>query len=602
MGSLAVVVPFSAPPDPQAAQRMLAAAPHRGTDLDVRVCENAVLGVSSTPGRPDAWIASRNGLTAALAGSLDNAAELREELRRAGVDLSEDDPASPLAAAFDAWGERTAERLRGPFTAAVSDGSKVWCVRDQLGLRPLFYGQDEHAFVAATEPKQVVAGAGASREPDLEAVESMFYGQFDMRKTMLKGVDRFPRATASTVDREGRVSFAGYWDPSRLLETARLSVSDVVERLPHFLDQAVSRCLSGNDAISLSGGVDSPTLAAFAAPRHLELSGRPLLALSRVYPDLPRVDERPYIEMVVEHLGLPLHAYVPQARPLDDLGLWVDICDGPVDTLSIPGVAENYRRAKEIGADTVLMGDRAELVFAFGHHVLGHFLLHGRWRALARWLRRQRSGGASWRWIARALAPSITPAFIATPYVRLRKRDTAPGLPPWADPLWNGKEQRSNYRPDLARPARRRWLEHQLDPLRGVGAYTLDADAICAEYCGMRVRRPFADVDLWEFFLSLRAETKFPDAVSKSLVRQTMRGRLPDAILDRRDKTAFNDHALATADYAALRRWILGSSHQIRGVDYRLLATRLEQQDMEVFELMWAYDLARVHAFLSLWD
>ena len=50
MGSLAVVVPFSAPPDPQAAQRMLAAAPHRGTDLDVRVCGNAVLGVSSTPG------------------------------------------------------------------------------------------------------------------------------------------------------------------------------------------------------------------------------------------------------------------------------------------------------------------------------------------------------------------------------------------------------------------------------------------------------------------------------------------------------------------------------------------------------------------------
>ena len=201
MGSLAVVVPFSAPPDPQAAQRMLAAAPHRGTDLDVRVCGNAVLGVSSTPGRPDAWIASRNGLTAALAGSLDNAAELREELRRAGVDLSEDDPASTLAAAFGAWGERTAERLRGPFTAAVSDGSKVWCVRDQLGLRPLFYRQDEHAFVAATEPKQVVAGTGASREPDLEAVESMFYGQFDMRKTMLKGVDRFPRATLMGGDR-----------------------------------------------------------------------------------------------------------------------------------------------------------------------------------------------------------------------------------------------------------------------------------------------------------------------------------------------------------------------------------------------------------------
>ena len=35
---------------------------------------------------------------------------------------------------------------------------------------------------------------------------------------------------------------------------------------------------------------------------------------------------------------------------------------------------------------------------------------------------------------------------------------------------------------------------------------------------GVDVRRPFVDVDLWEFFLSLRAEVKFPDTRSKTLV------------------------------------------------------------------------------------
>jgi hypothetical protein len=37
------------------------------------------------------------------------------------------------------------------------------------------------------------------------------------------------------------------------------------------------------------------------------------------------------------------------------------------------------------------------------------------------------------------------------------------------------------------------------------------------------------------------------------------------------------------------------------GVDYKLLGARLDAESMDVLELMWAYDLARVHAFLDLW-
>ena len=49
--------------------------------------------------------------------------------------------------------------------------------------------------------------------------------------------------------------------------------------------------------------------------------------------------------MVTEHLDLRLHAYTPTSRPLDDAEHWVDLLDGPVDTMSIPELAENYRLA-----------------------------------------------------------------------------------------------------------------------------------------------------------------------------------------------------------------------------------------------------------------
>ena len=452
--------------------------------------------------------------------------------------------------------------------------------------------------MAATEGKQVTAGAGIARAPDVDAVEAMFFGRFDARGTMLRGVDRFPRASTASVGPDGRPAFLRYWDPEPLLETARITVPEARERLAELLDRAVARTLTGADAVSLSGGVDSPTIAAFAAPRTLELTGEPLLAVSSVYPEDPGVDESRWIELVAERLGLRLHAYTPTSRPLDDAERWVDVLDGPVDTMSIPELAENYTVARELGARSVLTGEMAEWVFTFGQHLIGHLVLRGRARASLAWLRDQRVGGASWGRIAKRAAPSLASPRVALGYRRLRGREDFRQLPGWVDPDVAGSP---GPRPDLARPARRRWLEHQLDPLVGVGAYSFDADALCAAVCGVHVRRPLVDVDLWEFVLSLPAEVKFPDAVPKSLLRESVRGRLPDELLDRKDKTFFNDFALRTADYEGIRRLALDSELRLEGVDYGLLSERVEARALDVVELLWAYDLARAHAFLELW-
>jgi hypothetical protein len=155
-------------------------------------------------------------------------------------------------------------------------------------------------------------------------------------------------------------------------------------------------------------------------------------------------------------------------------------------------------------------------------------------------------------------------------------------------------------RTDLGIPARRRWLDRQLDPLLTPAATSFDADEVCSAWCGVSVRRPLADVDLWEFLLSLRAEEKFPGALPKVLIRDVMRGRLPDEILDRRDKTGFSAWVLGTADYDGLRRWLSDPEPRITGVDYPALMERIEQRGMNPLELIWAYDLARIHAFLEL--
>ncbi|MGH3044387.1 MAG: hypothetical protein ACRDM2_06640, partial [Gaiellaceae bacterium] len=201
MGSIAVVHHVRSAPDGAAVERALSAAPHRGDALEVRTLGAVSLGISNAPELTDAWIASDDGRAAVVTGTLDNADEL-------GLDGG--DPAAQVLAAFDAWGADAPARLRGVFSAAWTDGTKLVVFRDQLGLAPLFHRESPDGFVAATEGKQVVAGAGIAREPDVEAVEAMFFGRFDARGTMLRGIERFPRASTATVNGGGPASFHRY--------------------------------------------------------------------------------------------------------------------------------------------------------------------------------------------------------------------------------------------------------------------------------------------------------------------------------------------------------------------------------------------------------
>jgi asparagine synthetase B (glutamine-hydrolysing) len=599
MGSLALVYRRGGRPhDPAPVERMLRAAPHRGLEHRIATRGQVSLGISNDAELRDVWLVEAGDSAAVFAGTLDNRAELAAELARSGADVPADDPAAVVLEGFRRHGTALFNRLRGAFTGAIVDGSSLRCFRDHLGFRSLFFHDGSEGLFLATEAKQIVAGAGISREPNLEGLENLFWGGGP--KNALKDIERFPRGSYGTVDADGTWSIGGYWDPSALLETARLTPAEARERLVEVLELAVVRTVTGNDAVSLSGGLDSPTVAAFAAPRHLELSGRPLRAISAVYPHLPSVDERPYIELVADRLGLELHTYVPQARSLDDLTFWVDLLDAPVDTLSMPEVAELYRAVHATGARNTMSGELVEYATTARYFTVPHLLLHGRWRPAAGMLRTEHRRGRAWWRLGRQLLLETAPPFVASRVGRRLKRPWT-RLPPWMDTDVAGGAWR---RPELDLPARQRWQRMQLGPFgSGPASPNFEANEICAAYIGIQSRYPLADIDLWEFFLSLPAEIKYPNRVVKGLIRDVMTGRLPDEIVWRHDKTVFDEHLLATADYPELRRWILETNgYRMNGIDYELLRERIERQELDVIELRRARDLARIHAFVSRFE
>jgi asparagine synthase (glutamine-hydrolysing) len=599
MGSIVAVLVRSIPIDPALAEKMLAAAPHRGSELSVRICGNCLLGVSNRRDFIDSTISGQGERMAVFSGTLDNAADLSRILSEAGHKPASTNPADITVSAFKAFGADAPNRMRGEFVGAVSDGHQLYCFRDHIGFKPLFYRDDQRAFFIAMEPKQIIEGANLKREPNLEVLERIFYGQVpaDM-PSALQGIDRLPQATTLMADPIRTGKPRRYWHPAQLLETACIKTAELSENFTERFAQAVDRSLTGEDVISLSGGIDSPAVAAFAAPRHLERTGRAISALSMVFPDVPSVDERPYIEMVSQHLGINLHTYQIQAGVFDDLKRWCALLDGPVPTIALPEIHEYYDQAHQLGFRNVLTGELAEFLFIFRRHLLGHLLIHGRWKALSRLIATEVKQGASRKDIGRQLLTAFIPGAMAKTYLHLRGLDNPQRIPDWLDP--GTVNEKAPYRSDLSEPVCYRWSALQLVAFDGC-AVTMEAGDLCAGMNGVTVRRPFADVDLWEFFLSLPAEMKFPDLRSKTLVRQLLRGKLPDAILDRRDKTVFDDHIMSRIDYATLREFLVSPNHQVEGVDYERLAARIERADFKLTDWLWANDLVRIHAFLSLW-
>jgi hypothetical protein len=225
-------------------------------------------------------------------------------------------------------------------------------------------------------------------------------------------------------------------------------------------------------------------------------------------------------------------------------------------------------------------------------YLVTHLLWHGRFRGALAQLRSQRAARLGRRRLLAELTDAVTPRAVQA----RRFREHPPAfLPPWIDLARIGERNAGH-----ALPARRRWTSAQL-PFFGADPIG-EADVYSHALHGIRARRPWADVDLWEFFLSLPAEVKFPDYRMKGFARNALRGDVPDEILDRRDKTYtnrwFEEMAL---DYPAVRRWVSQGDLRVAGVDYGRLQAELDREDMPLPHYLWAKDLAVVHAFVDLW-
>ncbi|HEY1450574.1 MAG TPA: asparagine synthase-related protein [Solirubrobacteraceae bacterium] len=578
---------FTARPHDHSARARLADSlhPHRSTLL-----QDGPLQLAFTGGAAREDSGSRT--LCLLSGVLDNEAQLRAKLGwPANVETADEgEPVGErlLAEGYSRWGRGLLEHLRGDFALLLWDPlhRRGLLARDQLGVGSLYLHDAGGALCFAGELHELLRLLPARPAPDATSVAHWITASNRPGpQTLYEGVRRLNPGSLLELDERGTHE-SSYWRPS-FVEPRRAPSAESAEQLREAISLAVRRRLdaAGGTGVLMSGGLDSASVAAFAAHESVV----PVTAHAGVFPGHPDVDESQLIDELRGRLTLGgITAAVRPGGLLASAIRSVEAWQAPLLGWSDFWTLPLLRAAADSGTRTILGGDGGDELFGARGYLLADRLLRGDPSDALRLAVRLPGAGnrPPPRAVARIYATlALAGAVPYGPHEATRRTASVVGLPAPA-PTW-------------MRPAARRALRHSQDPLAwkrldGPRWWAHTAHGLTcgieetgvfehqrrrASLAGLRARHPLFDLDLVELCLRQPPEASFDPHRNRPQLRAAMAGLLPDSVRLRPGKAWFDSlviDCLTGADGPAVRA-LLGDPHAELGayVDLRRLRDRL---------------------------
>ncbi|MGD1149295.1 MAG: asparagine synthase-related protein [Thermoanaerobaculaceae bacterium] len=544
-GILAVVRRDGAPLDPGDLDASSAALTHRGPDGG----DAAVLGDRAllhhhfwtTPeeiGERQPIRLDGDRLLIALDGRIDNRNELLAQLAPGEATISD---AVLVARAYECWGEGCFARLLGPLAACVFDHrtGRVVLARDPLGDRTLFYHLSDRLLVVASEEAAVLAQPEVPHRLD-ETTLARFYAVEAPAAgaTFFSEVRELPPGHTLVVGSD-HAQLRAFWSPPDGPMLRLRSDREYADAFRGLLRDAVHCRMRSPRPVGvlMSGGLDSTSVACLAAEEMARASrGEPLGVFSWVFDELA-CDERLSMDAVIERYGLEALRIVGDTLwPLRDASAWPYDPGRPHLGIYRLLLESLCREIKATGTDVLLTGN-------FGDH-----LYSGAERWLLDLLRERRFAAA---------AGSLLSGLIRR----------GPGQL-WSDPGLRYSASRTlqplkrQHRLDGTPTARKPWLtaaaldrisraeSYEQDGLDEVGgrfrliatpwaAQSAPLGTSQANRLGIEIRNPYRDRRLVEFMASVPRHQVYRGGLNKHILREAMRGTLPDRVRLRKNATSY---------------------------------------------------------------
>lgn len=487
-------------------------------------------------------------------GEIYNHAEIRSELETTNRHRWKTDHSDTevILHAFEQWGIECIHRFRGMFAFALWDSRErqLWLVRDRIGIKPLYYSTHHGRITFASEIKALLADPEQARAVNEEALyHYLSFLTTPAPDTLFCGIQKLPGGCWLRVSADGRTQQHRYWDVwDHTTPLTDLTDDELSGRILEELRTAVRyRKISDVPVgVFLSGGIDSSTNAALFSEGEREPVKSFTIGYQGQYDTYQ--NETDYAQQMAREVGANYHERLLKIDDLlDFLPRMVYLQDEPIaDPVCVP-VYYVSKLARDNGVVVCQVGEGAdELFWGYEHWKTMLRLERLSQLPVPKFLRRSALAGLQ------VLGKGHTGR-----YEQLRR--SACGQPVF----WGGAEAFGQFEKhrllsprlrrkfqgytswEALRPIRQRFEERAWEKSHLNWMSYLDLNLRLPELLLMRVdkmsmgvsletRVPFLDHKFVELAMSIPEAAKTRHGVSKYLLKNAVRGLIPNELIDRR--------------------------------------------------------------------
>ncbi|MCP4351338.1 MAG: asparagine synthase (glutamine-hydrolyzing) [Desulfobacterales bacterium] len=545
----------------------------------------AILDTSSTGHQPMSFGNGRYWIT--YNGEIYNFLELREELESLGHRFISDSDTEVILAAYVHWGENCQFKLNGMWAFAIWDAQDhvFFLSRDRFGVKPLHYYYDGQHFAFASEMKAFLQlkWFHPSFDPHMVALALTEYTYVEgAEKCLIHGINRLKAGYCLSLRQGQAPRIKRWWNTLEHLEVVSGNFQEQADHFRElFLDACKIRMRSDVPVgTALSGGLDSSSvLCSMAHIRSNIQNGQRLAedwqkAFVAAFPGTSQ-DESYYAGEVIRHTGA--HQIYKDVDPAEIIEHIDDVLFQIEEIHDItPGPWLIYRAQRRDGIVVSIDGHGGDELLA-GYHFYPRIAMQDLFAPWPRVMKifQLRSilkdmvqdcyeyEVPSFKELARrsllqtkhTLSQNLQkwpgihkPASFI--YHQFLKKSQPFGKPPVRNPQGTPSkllvEPEPVHYPDFECDLE--MMPSHFDSLNRILYFDFHFKALptilrnfdrCSMAHGVEIRSPFMDWRLVSYSFSLTSANKLGGGYSKRILREAMRGILPELIRTRKSKIGF---------------------------------------------------------------
>jgi asparagine synthase (glutamine-hydrolysing) len=479
-------------------------------------------------------------------GEVYNYREIRAELEREGSIFSTETDTEVIIKAYQKWGNASFSRFNGMFAFVICDRSKkkIIAVRDRFGVKPLYYWTSPNGIIAiASEIKQFSAVPGWTPRINGQCIyDFLNWGLLDHgAETCFKDVRQLRGGEYLSISTDAPLSDlkSEKWytlNPSSF----RGSYQDACHQFTELLTNSIQIRLRADVELgaSLSGGLDSSSIVSIVEQLFQKKNITHKQKTFSSCSIFSRFDERKFIDLIVQTKEVKATYIYPELDQLlkESAALtWHQ--DEPTGSASIYAQWLLYKQIKEQKVKVLLGGQGADEQLAGYHGFFGNRFYELFWNL--QWKRLYREMQACRQMHAASfplflLLSKILPNFLRQPVKKILREQSI--QPYWLDLEKLEAIDREPFeyanQKSIQEQSRQQLLHTSLPMLlhwedRNSMAHSVES------------RTPFLDYRIIEFSLGLPSAYKISEGWTKRVLRDSMKGVLPEEIRCRIDKMGF---------------------------------------------------------------